>query len=72
MKNQSSPLPTLTNNNSVQLWRKADAAISDAATLMRFEADEHTKSWLVLQKLRLATSIMQEIERRSIGQGAPR
>jgi len=58
---------TLTDNNAVQLWRKAEADTRDVLCLMGTAPEnddqrEHVSK--ILKKLRAACSAMQELERR--------
>lgn len=65
---------TLNDNNAVQLWRKTEADIRDAQNLMLDwdECNPHAHVCKILAKLRTATCAVQELERRMIGQGAPK
>lgn len=62
----------LSDNNIVQLWRKADADAQDVVNLMHTPVhpdDERDHILKILHKLRTATAAMQEIERRRLGCG---
>lgn len=66
---------TLTDNNAVQLWRKAEADARDVVNLMLSASEnenEREHAFKILKKLRSATAAIQELERRMAGVVAPK
>lgn len=65
---------SLTDNNAVQLWRKAECHARNATNLMLAVQPDALPDTIdkTLRELRNATCAMQELQRRSVGVPPPK
>lgn len=64
---------TFDQNSITQLWHKLNTDVRDVICLMEtpiHQDEELNRAVKILTKLRNATAVMQEIDRRQIGRGA--